>query len=111
MNKSFRAWDGDAYWYSDENLRFIEGYKVKNLHEASFSLEDIDQFTGKVDSNSVKIYENDIICNPMIDPDKNFQVIWSYKECGFRKVPFEKDLPETKIDEAFMNVVGTVKRK
>jgi hypothetical protein len=110
MLKVFRAWDGEEYWYSDESLLFINGYDAKYLHEAiaHFKLADLEQFTGKVDSNKVKIYENDVICNPMIDPDKKFQVFWSTNHCGFRKVPVGKDLPITKIDEAFMRVVGTI---
>lgn len=109
--KRFRAWDGKQYWYADENLMFINNYDAKYLHEAIayFKLENVEQFIGKEDYNKVPIYENDVICNPMLDPDKKFQVIWSYQECGFRKVPVGKDLPITKIDEAFMEVIGTIR--
>lgn len=109
MLKVFRAWDGDEYWYADENLLFQKGFDAKYLHEAPFKLDAIEQFIGKKDSNGVKIYENDVIYNPIIDPTKKFKVIWSHEECGFRKVPLEKDLPITKIDEAFMNVLGTIR--
>ena len=43
MIKKFRAWDGQQYWYSDENLLFINGYKYGNLQEAPFELKDVDQ--------------------------------------------------------------------
>jgi len=109
--KRFRAWDGKEYWYANDNLMFINNYAAKYLHEALgyFKLTDIEQFIGKVDYNKTQIYENDIICNPMIDPDKKFQVIWAHQECGFRKVPLNHDSPITKIDEAFMEVVGTIR--
>ncbi len=111
MLKHFRAWDGKEYWYADENLMFINNYEARYLHEATghFKLKDLEQFIGKSDCNGVKIYENDIICNTLLDPDKKFQVIWSDQECGFRKVPLGKDLPITKIDEAFMEVLGTIR--
>jgi hypothetical protein len=111
LTKVFRAFDGDAYWYSNENLLFIKGFAARALHEAGeyFKLEDLEQFTGKIAHNQVKIYENDVIYNPMLDPDKLFQVIWSAQECGFRKVPLGQDHPETKIDEAFMEVLGTIR--
>lgn len=112
MIKLFRAFDGEAYWYSDDKMMFIKGHEARTLHEATqfeyFTMENIEQYVGKVDSNGVKIYENSIICNPLIDPDKLFRVIWSNKACGFRKVPVNQDLPVTKIDEAFMEVIGTV---
>ena len=54
------------------------------------------------------IYENDLIVNPHQDESKIFQVVWSDDECGFRKVPYGLPYPETKIDEAFMEVKGTI---
>ena len=109
--KGFRAWDGEEYWYADENLMFIKGYDAKYLHEAiaHFKLKDLEQFIGKIDQVGRKIYENDVICNTLLDPEKLFQIIWSHQECGFRKVPLDKDMPVTKIDEAFMNVIGTIR--
>jgi hypothetical protein len=109
MLKVFRAWDGKEYWYAYEDFFFQKGYEATELRTASFTADDVDQFIGKTDSNGVKIFENDIIYNPMLDPDKLFQVIWSNEECGFRKIPLGKDLPVTKIDEAFMIVKGTIK--
>jgi hypothetical protein len=109
--KKFRAWDGKEYWYGDETWLFIKGSEARYLYEANhhFKLKDVEQFIGKVDSNRVQMYENDIIYNPLLDPNKKYQVIWSHQECGFRKVPVGKDLPITKIDEAFMEVIGTIR--
>jgi hypothetical protein len=63
---------------------------------------------GKIDINGTMIYENDLIINEQQDPTKIFQVIWSDEFCGFRKVPYGMPFPETKIDEAFMRVIGTI---
>ena len=111
MLKFFRVWDGKAYWYSDNNFIFINGYDARTLHEASdyFKHEDIEQSIGKVDQKGIKIYENDVIYNPMLDEYKLFHVIWSDTECGFRKVPLHKNGPVTKIDEAFMKVIGSIR--
>jgi len=108
MIKRFRAWDGEQYWYSDNNLQFINDYKIGDLRTASIELKDVDQFTGKVDSKGVMIYENDIIKNITQLTDKIYQVVWSEAECGFRKVPYAMPYPETKIDEAFIEVIGTI---
>ena len=113
MIKKFRAFDGESYWYSDEKHFFIKDYQAKTLKEATeldiFSIADLEQYIGKADSKGVLMYENSVIHNPMLDPDKVFQVIWSDQECGFRKVPLGKDQPITKIDEAFMIVLGTIR--
>lgn len=109
MLKVFRLWDSQEYWYADHNMLFHKGYEGRYLHELAFTLENVEQFTGKVDCNGVKIFENDVICNEMIDETKFFKVIWSPQECGFRKVPVNKELPITKIDEAFMSVKGTIR--
>lgn len=111
ISKQFRAWDGEEYWYAGENLLFQKGLEARYLHEATgyFSLDDIEQFIGKSDYNKVKIYENDVICAPLINPEEKFQVIWSLNECGFRKVPLNQESPITKIDEAFMEVIGTIR--
>lgn len=108
MIRRFRAWDGDQYWYSDENLVFLNGDKAFELNIAPFELKDLEMFTGKQDSNGVMIYENDLIVNKHQDESKIFQVIWSDDECGFRKVPHGLPYPETKIDAAFMEVTGTI---
>lgn len=109
MIKRFRAWDGEQYWYADENLRFLMGDSSLTLSDAPFELKDVDMFTGKQDSKGAMIYENDLIINS-INPhqSKIFQVVWSDDECGFRKVPYGLPYPETKIDEAFMEVTGTI---
>lgn len=111
MNKSFRAWDSKEYWYSDDNWLFINDYKALELRAAPFEIKDIDQFIGKLDSSGNKIYENDLIVNTQQDSSKIYQVIWSEDECGFRKVPYGMPYPETKIDEAFMEVIGTIHSK
>lgn len=105
MQKRFRAWDGQQYWYSDDNLRFIYDFKITDLREADFALKDLDMFIGKSDIKGRMIYENDIILS---QESKIYQVIWSDEACGFRKVPHGLGFPETKIDEAFMEVVGTI---
>lgn len=109
--KRFRAWDGEEYWYANETLLFIKGDEAKYLHEAEhvFKLSNVEQFIGKIDSNKVQMYENDIIYNPLLDPNKKFQVIWAANACGFRKIPLSKELPITAIDEAFMEVIGTIR--
>ena len=111
MLKHFRAWDGEKYWYTDDKWRFINDFKLVTLENADFKIKHIDQWIGKTDSNGVKIYENDLLNNPHQDLDKLFQVIWSANECGFRKVPYGIPMPETKIDEAFMIVIGTIHSK
>jgi len=110
MIKRFRAWDKEAkeYWYADDNLLFINGSKAFELRLTPFELKDVEQFTGKVDSKNVMIYENDIIKNTNQSSEKLYRVIWSAAECGFRKVPYELPYPETKIDEAFTEVIGTI---
>lgn len=111
--KKFRVWDGEAYWYSNDSLLFQKDFEAKYLHEAItnkyFTLNDFEQFIGKIDCNGVQIYENDVIYNPMLDPEKMFQVIWDIQDCSFRKIPLGQDLPITKIDEAFMEVKGTIR--
>jgi len=118
MNKKFRAWDGEQYWYADNNMQFVNGFKALDLSQVSFDLSNVEQFTGKVDSKGTLIYENDLIINKIYEQDlkdnpnqpaeKVYQVIWSDEECGFRKVPYSMPFPETKIDEAFMEVIGTI---
>lgn len=108
MIKHFRAWDGEQYWYTDDTWKFINDYKITDLQTASFTIKDIDMFTGKIDASGRKIYENDLIVNPHQDQAKVFQIIWSADECGFRKIPFNIGFPETKIDEAFMEIIGTI---
>lgn len=104
MQKRFRAWDGQQYWYSDDNFFFLNEYKIEDLRSAPFDVNALEQFIGKKDSKGVMIYVNDILQ----DQRKIYQVIWSDAECGFRKVPYNMPFPETKIDEAFMEVVGTI---
>jgi hypothetical protein len=110
MEKIFRAWDGEQYWYADHQLLFTNGYAAKYLHEIGtpFELKDLDQYIGMTDCDGAKIYENDVICNEFDDPNKHYRVIWSFKECGFRKVPRNGDSPETKIDSAFITILGTI---
>jgi len=108
MIKRFRAWDGEEYWYADEQLRFINGYKSVTLDVAPFKLKDIDMFINKVSANGAMIYENDIIRLTISNMEKLYQVIWSTDECGFRKVPYGMPYPETKIDETFIEVIGTI---
>jgi len=108
MIKKFRAWDGKEYWYANENLIFINDYKAIDLRSAEFELKDLDMFTGKLDANGAMIYENDLIKTTMPGASKTYLVIWSNEECGFRKVPHGFPFPETKIDEAFMEVIGTI---
>ena len=118
MIKRFRAYDGDDYWYADENLLFINGAKALELRLTPFKLKDVEQFIGKSDSKGMMIYENDLIMNRIYEQDlienpnkpaeKIYQVIWSDDECGFRKVPYGMPYPETKIDSAFMKVIGTI---
>jgi len=108
MIKKFRAWDGEQYWYANEHLIFINDYKAVDLQTAPFELKDLDMFTGKLDSKGAMIYENDLIKNKFHDTEKTYQVIWSDEECGFRKVPYGFPFPETKIDEAFMEVIETI---
>lgn len=108
MIKRFRAWDGEQYWYSDDNLLFINDYKIENLQGASVKLKDVDQWICKLDSKGIMIYENDLIKNTNQTTEKLYQVIWSEDECGFRKVPYGLPYPETKIDGAFVAVIGTI---
>ncbi len=108
MIKRFRAWDGEQYWYADRHLIFIHGDKAVQLSDASFELSHVDTFIGKTDAKGTMIYENDLIKMIMPTGSKVYQVIWSITECGFRKVPYELPYPETKIDEAFMEVTGTI---
>ncbi len=108
MIKRFRAWDGEQYWYADKHLIFIHGDKAVQLSDASFELSHVDTFIGKKDSKGTMIYENDLLINPHQDRTKVYQVVWSIADCGFRKVPYELPYPETKIDEAFMEVTGTI---
>lgn len=109
MNKRFRAWDGEQYWYTNDDLQFISGDKHFELSIAPFELKDLDQFIGKMDSNGAMIYENDLLKVIHSDTSKIYQVIWSDDSCGFRKVPYGMPMPETKIDEAFMEITGTIK--
>lgn len=110
--KRFRAYDGESYWYSDDDMRFLNNDKyIDVLYQAPFKLKDIEQFIGKNDAKGCMIYENDII--RAILPDgtigtKLYQVIWSEDDCGFKKVPYGMPYPETNIDSAFMDVVGTI---
>lgn len=108
MIKLFRAWDGESYWYADKDLVFINGPKYYNLKDAPFDIEALEQFIGKVAYNKVQIFENDIIVNNFQDPNKLYRVIWSINDCGFRKVLLGQETPITQIDEAFMEVVGTI---
>lgn len=108
MIKLFRAWDGQEYWYANKDLIFLSGDKYCNLVEAPFDLSSVEQFTGKIDYNKVQIFENDLIMNNFQDSTKIFQVIWSPNDCGFRKVLFGQNGPITPIDEAFMEVIGTI---
>jgi hypothetical protein len=108
MIKRFRAWDGEQYWYADDNLLFINGAKALELRLTTFELKDVDMFIGKLDSNNAMIYENDLLKIIMPNASKVYQVIWSDEECGFRKVPYGLPYPETKIDEAFMEIIGTI---
>lgn len=108
MIKKFRAWDGKEYWYSNDDLIFINDYKALELRLCTFKLQDVDQSTGKIDVNGALIYENDIITMIMPKGSKIYQVVWSPDECGFRKVPYGMPMPETKIDEAFFEVIGTI---
>ena len=110
MIKRFRAYDKEAkdYWYADENLLFVNDYKIEDLRSAPFELKDVEQFIGKIDSKGVWIYENDFIKSTSQLSDKIYQVVWSVAECGFRKVPHGLPYPETKIDEAFTEVIGTI---
>jgi len=110
MIKRFRAYDKEAkdYWYTDENLLFINGAKAFELRLTPFELKDVEQFIGKMDSKGVMIYENDLIKNINQTTEKIYHVIWSDVECGFRKVPHGLPYPETKIDEAFTEVIGTI---
>lgn len=109
MIKRFRAWDGEQYWYSNESLLFVNGDKWTELQQAEFELKDVDQCIGKADSIGNLIYENDLIINTQQTGSKLYQVVWSDDECGFRKVPHGMPFPETKIDEAFMEVTGTIR--
>jgi len=106
MIKKFRAWDGEQYWYANSDWIFTQGYKAYDLRSASFELKDVDQFTGKIAANLVLIYENDLLEDKA--SKKLYHVIWSDTDCGFRKVPYGFPFPETKIDEAFMEVIGTI---
>jgi len=108
MIKKFRAWDGEQYWYADDNLFFISGAKALDLRAAPFELKDVDMFIGKLDSKNAMIYENDLIRAIMPEASKIYQVIWSDDECGFRKIPYKMPFPETKIDAAFMEIIGTI---
>lgn len=107
MTKIFRAWDGEKYWYSDNQFRFHCLLKALCLHDASFELADLESFTGKTTSDGVKIFENDIIRNS-IEDEGLFQVIWSPDDCGFKKVKLGKTIPLTAISGAFFDVVGTI---
>jgi hypothetical protein len=111
MTKRFRAWDGNAYWYSDENLSFIYDFKIETLQTTPFELKNIEQYIGKRDMNNVMMYENDLIINIAQPNDKIYRIIWSDNECGFRKVPQNVSYPETKIDSAFMKIIGTIHSK
>lgn len=108
MIKRFRAWDGEQYWYSNESLLFVNGDKWTELQQATFELKDVEMCISKADVNGNLIYENDLIRMVMPAGSKLYQVVWSDDECGFRKVPHGMPYPETKIDEAFMEVVGTI---
>lgn len=108
MIKRFRAWDGKQYWYSDDQLLFINEFKALEFRLTNMELKSLEMFICKKDSKGVMMYENDLIVNPHQDASKIFHVIWSATECGFRKVPYGLPMPETKIDEAFMEVIGTI---
>ena len=108
MIKRFRAWDGEQYWYSNESLLFVNGDKWIELQQAEFELKNVEQFIGKADANGNLIYENDLIKMIMPAGSKIYQVVWSDDACGFRKVPHGMPMPETRIDEAFMEVTGTI---
>lgn len=118
MIKRFRAWDGSQYWYANDNLQFINGFKSLELRQTDFEIKDVEMFIGKLDAKGAMIYENDLIMNQIYEADlienpnqpasKIYQVIWSDEECGFFKVPYGMPYPETKIDSAFMEVIGTI---
>ena len=108
MLNRFRVFDGNCYWYSNDYLMFENGYDAKQIGELNAKLQNVEQFIGKIDCKKVKIFEGDILCNPMVDPEKVYLVIWSAKDCGFRKVPLGLDSPVTVIDEAFIEVLGTI---
>ena len=107
LSKNFRAWDGKKYWYADNKLMFFSGNNAVSIADLPFEAKDVEISIGITDSRNILIYENDLISHQQ-EPTKVYQVIWSERNCGFRKVPFNKALPETKIDGAFMNVIGTV---
>jgi len=111
MIKLFRAWDGKEYWYSDTKLLFYKGNEFFYLHEAPFSLTDLEIFTGKSTAAGVKIFENDIICNPFDNPNKYYQIIWDSLNAGFKKVPLKQTEPKTNIDVTFVEVLGTIHDK
>ena len=106
MIKRFRAYDGDDYWYADENLLFVNGAKALELRLTPFELKDVEQFIGKSDSKGIMIYENDLVKDQQTD--RVYKIIWSDAYCGFRKVSIDNSFFETKIDEAFMKVIGTI---
>lgn len=107
MTNIFRAWDGKQYWYSDNKLFFHGKGEARCLHEAPFSINALEAFTGKVTSSGVKIFENDIITNPFDSAD-HYQVVWSPNDCGFKKVKFGHKSPLTNLSGAFFEVVGTI---
>lgn len=108
MIKKFRAWDGKEYWYANNDLIFLNGLEALELSLAPFELKDLEMFIGKVDSKGTMIYENDLIVNQYQNRSKIFQVVWSNDGCGFYKVLYGLPYPETKIDEAFMEIIGTI---
>lgn len=107
MLTMFRAWDGEQYWYSDNQLFFHAKDEAQHLQEAPFDINDLEAFTGKITSEGVKIFENDLIINSL-DKKDIFQVVWSPNDCGFKKVKFNHNTPLTNIVGAFFEVIGTI---
>ncbi len=101
-----RAWDGEKYWFSDNNLVFFSGGESVILMNAPFDINAIELYTNKIDMQKIPIYENDLIIDT--NQDKIYQVIWDINECGFRKILQNNLAHATKIDSAFCKVIGTI---
>lgn len=80
----FKAFDGEHWWYSNDELHFIHSltHKEVDIKNAPFNLDDLIQSTGRRDKNGVLIYEKDIAVYGTTDK-KPFYAVCEFEGCGF----------------------------